>query len=182
MRGFYNGICLACQGTGVKNRSREDTLKHNFEVRRPTWDEYLAFDGAHCRNIYKKLAEDWQCAACARTKFQILRWTMLYPNKPSRYLGWAGGYHEHHDHAGDKYAHTGRSYYVAPRFAPTVVCEQCNSADASAKRKLKLPKDFSYSPREIGHFVIAFAHGKHLLDYQKAQSIYSQLSPPVCPG
>lgn len=182
VRRFDNGRCLACQGTGVKNRVRERTLRHNFEAQRPTWHEYVAFDGAHCRNIYKSLAEDWQCPGCARTKYQILRWTMLYPNKPSRRPGWAGGYHKHHDHAADKYIYTGRPSWFTPRFEPTVVCEQCNSADASAKRKLGLPKDFSFSPGEIGQFVLAFAHGRHLIDYEKARAIYSRLLPPVMAG
>ncbi|WP_197708599.1 hypothetical protein [Pseudomonas sp. LFM046] len=180
-RRFFNGLCLACQGTGIKNPAREGTLRHNFEVKRPTLEEYQAFDGAHCRNIYKGLVEDWQCPGCTRTKYHILRWTVLYPNKPGRRLGWAGGYHEHHDHAGDKFGWQLPSWFT-PRFEPTVVCEQCNSADASAKRKLKLPKDFSFSPWEIRQFVLAWAHGKHLIDYQRAQAIYSALPPPPTRG
>jgi hypothetical protein len=60
-----------------------------------------------------------------------------------------------------------------------VICEQYNSADATAKRTLKLPKEFSFSPWEIRKFVLAYPHGKHLIDYRVAKAIYSALSQPV---
>jgi hypothetical protein len=104
---------------------------------------------------------------------QILRWTLLFPNSPTPYEGWAGGYHEHHDH--------GAESGFAPRFERTILCEQCNSADASAKRKLNLPKQFSFSPAEIAQFVTATPHGWHLLDYDRAAEIYAaaQVTPRV---
>src|SRR3546814_10453770 len=56
------------------------------------------------------------------------------------------GLHEHHDHA--------RSWdgIGVARFQPTVLCDQCNSADGAAKRRLKLPNNFSFSPAEIARF------------------------------
>jgi len=102
---------------------------------------------------------------------------MLYPKLPSKHLGWAGGYHKHHDHAGDKYLRGGRPAGFSPRFEPTVICEQCNSADGAVKRKLNLPQDFSFTPLEIRAFVKPQAHGKHLIDYRVAESIYSLLRP-----
>ncbi|MGZ8318826.1 MAG: hypothetical protein ACXWVD_06960, partial [Telluria sp.] len=61
------------------------------------------------------------------------------------------------------------------RFVDTLLCEQCNSADASAKRKLKLPEDFSFSPGEIAMFVRATPNGWHLLDYDIASQIYAEI-------
>lgn len=176
-RFISNGTCLACCGRGIRDQSREKVISHNRRAKRPTFEEFSAFDGAHCRNIYRALPENWQCPGCTRTKYQILRWTTLFPHIPAaRRPGWAGGYHTHHDHAGDRYLWTKSPSWFVPRFEPTVVCEQCNSADASAKRKLKLPKDFSFSPTEIRQFVIPHAHGKHLINYYVAKAIFEELS------
>lgn len=120
LRRFFNGHCLACQGTGIQNPARERVLKHNLETKRPSWDEYQAFDGAHCRQIYKSLPEDWQCPGCSRTKFQILRWTTLFPKIPTaRRPGWAGGYHRQHDHASDRFGLRQPPSWLSPRFEPT---------------------------------------------------------------
>lgn len=59
-----------------------------------------------------------------------------------------------------------------PRFPKTVICGRCNAADGTAKRKLKLPADFSFSPHEIGEFVIAQPHGEHELNFELAEEIY----------
>ncbi|EGF93800.1 conserved hpyothetical protein [Asticcacaulis biprosthecium C19] len=59
------------------------------------------------------------------------------------------------------------------RFKPVVICEQCNSADATAKRKLGLRKDFSFSPLEMRQFVRATPHGFHHIDYDLALRIYT---------
>ncbi|MBB3917981.1 MULTISPECIES: hypothetical protein [Rhizobium] len=161
----------------MRDLVREKVIKLNSVARRPTIEEFLAFDGAHCRNIYRALPDDWQCPGCLRTKYQVLRWTTLFPHIPSaRRPGWAGGYHTHHDHAGDRYRWMIPPSWFSPRFEPTVICEQCNSADASAKRKLNLPKDFSFTPFEIRQFVIAHAHGKHLIDYRVAQAIFDAVA------
>ena len=62
------------------------------------------------------------------------------------------------------------------RFPMTTICDQCNSSDGAAKRKLKLPKAFSFSPQEIGRFVKATPHGKHEIDYDVAKEIYESLN------
>lgn len=159
--------CMRCFGSGVTDPRRDATLKRNRELRIPTQDEVLAFDGAHCKHLYANLAPEWRCPGCGRARHQLLRWTMLYPNSPHRRMGWAAGLHEHHDHGGG-----------SGRFPRTIVCEQCNSADAAAKRELKLPKLFSFSPAEIRQFVFATPHGWHLIDYAAAQRIYSTIAVP----
>jgi hypothetical protein len=140
--------------------------RDNRNLRVPTSQDFHAFDGAHCRNIYCALPENWQCPGCNRSKFEVLRWTMLFPKLPTRHEGWAGGYHVHHDHGPE---HLGGP----PRFERTVICEQCNSADATAKRKLKLPDWFSFAPDEIGLFVLPIPHGFHKIDYDRAQELFS---------
>jgi hypothetical protein len=170
--------CLACLGTGRRDSSREKTIAKNRARRQPTPDEFAAFTGAHCKNIYQGLSASWRCPSCERSKYELLRWTMLYPNSPHKHEGWAAGVHEHHDHGAEATWVAGRLLYGGQpqRFLPTVVCEQCNSADASAKKKLKLPSSFSFSPVEIGRFVVATPHGWHLINYGIAQQIYHQVS------
>lgn len=168
-RFFCNGQCLACCGSQVRNTVRERTLLRNQSAKVPTEADFLGFNGAHCRELYATLPPYWLCPSCNRSKFQVLRWTTLFPDKPEqRREGWAGGYHRHHDH--------GESIY-GRRFERTTICEQCNSTDGMVKRKFKLPDDFSYSPTEIGRMVTAFAHGKHLVDYNVASAIYMALRP-----
>ncbi len=169
-----NGQCLACANTKVRDLNRERALKSNLSRRIPTWEEYLAFDGAHCRQVYAKVGALWRCPSCNRSRFELLRWTMLYPKRPTRHEGWAVGLHTHHDHGRD----------VRPRqiglgairrissFEPVVICEQCNSADGTAKKRLCLPANFTFSPSEIREFVYATPHGKHLIRYDVAQSIF----------
>lgn len=84
-------------------------------------------------------------------------------------MGWMAGLHEHHDHA--------RSWdgVGVARFTPTVLCDQCNSADGAAKRRLGLPDNFSFSPAEIGRFVTSRSHGKHVIDLELAERIYRSL-------
>jgi hypothetical protein len=139
--------------------------RDNTNLRVPTLDEFQAFTGAHCHNIYQTLPLDWRCPGCDRSRFEVLRWTMLFPKLPSRHEGWAGGFHVHHDH--------GPEHLGGPaRFERTVVCEQCNSADATAKRRLKLPTWFSFAPSEIRRFVRPTAHGFHEVDYDGARDLF----------
>ncbi len=153
--------------------------KRNTALRVPTGAEYEAFDGAHCRNLYRALDPIWECPGCGRSRFQILRWTMLFPKLASRHEGWAAGLHLHHDHADDAFRH-GRSGTRAPiRFAAAVICEQCNSADGTAKRKLGLPAEFSFSPAEIRQFVRATPHGFHEIDYDAALAIFKGDAGPM---
>jgi hypothetical protein len=56
-----------------------------------------------------------------------------------------------------------------------VLCDQCNAADGAAKRRLKLPDNFSFSPVEIAQFVTATPHGKHVIDLGLAERIYMSL-------
>lgn len=59
------------------------------------------------------------------------------------------------------------------RFPRTLICGDCNSADGAAKRKLGLPKDWSFTPAELAQFVKVLPYsGKTDIDYEIARKIY----------
>jgi hypothetical protein len=153
--------CIRCLGTGVTDPRRELTLKRNREMLIPTQEEIFKFDGAHCKKLYASIGADWRCPGCYRTKYQLMRWTKRFQGSPNAFMGWVVGLHKHHDHGS-----------WPGRFAETLVCEQCNSADATAKRVLGLPRDFSFAPSEIRQFVLGIPHGWHLIQYHVAAALY----------
>lgn len=134
----------------------------------PTNEEFNNYDGAHCSNLWKQLDDNWKCPACRRTKREIMRWTKRYyrGGKGPFYWGWMAGLHKHHDHGGDCF-NSGIS-----RFPRTTICDQCNAADGRAKKILKLPSSFSFSPEEINQFIRARPHRPHETDYQKAEQLF----------
>lgn len=77
--------------------------------------------------------------------------------------------HRHHDHSVELLSNG------QPRFPQTTICDQCNVADGAAKRRIKLPKNFSFSPMEIAAFVVAVPHDKHTINYEMAHAIYLAL-------
>ena len=157
-----------------------------MRIRIPTHEEYAAFDGAHAPVLWASHDDEWQCPGCGRTKFQCLRWTKRNYKHCRKYRGktvdgkidgkthfwdWLVILHRHHDHS------VPLLEKGVPRFEQTVICSQCNVADGAAKRKLGLPKDFSFSPSEIRQFVKTAPHGKHVIDIDAARQIYGGLSP-----
>lgn len=173
-----HGQCLACHDTKIRDFNREKTLRSNFKRRIPTLEDYLGFDGAHCKLLYSKVGTHWRCPCCNRSRFELLRWTMLYPKRPDRHEGWAVGLHTHHDHGRD--VRPGQIGLGAIRrissFESVVICEQCNSADGTAKKRLCLPANFTFSPSEIREFVYPTPHGKHLIRYDVTQSIFVRVT------
>ena len=119
---------------------------------------------------FKNLPEDWMCPSCGRKKREIMRWK-LRGKKDKRYVGWVAEIHLHHDH--------GEDFGRDPRFEPIKICSQCNAADGHMKTKLKLPKDFSFSPCEISRFISATANGWHDYDYEKAKKIFKNLESTI---
>lgn len=136
----------------------------------PSIEDYQNHTGLHYKNLWKAVDDNWKCPACRRTKFQIMRWTKRFPNTPRAFMDWVAALHRHHDHSVSIFSKQNS------RFCETVICDQCNSADGAAKKKLKLPKKFSFSPYEIGQFVITTPHGKHQINYHLAWAIYEQLN------
>lgn len=169
--------CLYCRGKGIKDLAREKTILRNQTRKIPTQEECINFTGAHCKLKFASLNANWRCPGCQRTKFELMRWTLLFPNKPHAHEGWAMGLHTHHDHRADKYRLSSvNAPTLLPRFHPELLCEQCNSVDAIVKRKLKLPLNFSFAPNEIAQFITATPNGWHLIDYDIAALIYAQVA------
>jgi predicted Fe-S protein YdhL (DUF1289 family) len=135
----------------------------------PSAEDYRAYDGAHCFALWKSLDDSWRCPACGRSKFEIMRWTRRTPHGREPFWGWMAGLHTHHDHS-QGYVDVSRG-----RFAEVVICDQCNSADGLAKRRLGLPPDFSFTPAEIRRFVAPEPHGRHKIDFERARRIYEGL-------
>ncbi|MDL4862786.1 hypothetical protein NPJ88_010605 [Halomonas elongata] len=137
-------------------------------IKTPTREDYLNYDGAHTHKLWMSCPENWKCPACHRSKFEILRWTTRSPNNVTPFGGWIAPLHRHHDHSANR-----GSFFA--RFTEEVICDQCNASDGSAKRKLNLPSDFSFSPEEISRFVKATPHDKHELYLDIALKIYKQI-------
>ena len=136
----------------------------------PTQQEFFAYTGAHTHRLWTEVGPNWVCPACRRTKFQVLRWTTRFPRSPNAFQDWMAPLHKHHDHS------VGVISNQFARFPETTICDQCNAADGAAKRKLILPRNFSFSPAEIAAFVVATPHGKHAINYEMANAIHIALS------
>ncbi|WP_310440008.1 hypothetical protein [Sulfuricurvum sp.] len=139
-------------------------------IKIPTYEDFYNYNGLHCHRLWEELDDGWICPSCKRSKYQIMRWAKRNPKSPSAFYDWVACLHRHHDHA------QGIMNTNKGRFSETIICDQCNSADGVAKRKLNLPKNFSFSPEEISFFVIAIPHGKHKVDTAIAKIIYDSIS------
>lgn len=153
-------------------------LKSDFETERMNINEAWAMTS---------LA--WRCPACGRKKIDIARKTesgvILCQLE------------RHHDHLGDLAArilretawldntdplYTQRKRACAAvlplveRFAETLVCMDCNAADAAMKKDLggRVHRDFSFSPSEIGAFVDARPNCAHELNFEKGLAIWAK--------
>jgi predicted RNA-binding Zn-ribbon protein involved in translation (DUF1610 family) len=142
---------------------------HNQDARMkkaPTDDEYDKFDGMHCSRKYAALKQaDWTCPVCGRSLRQCIRWRKISgPYHRAKYgdangYGFTIGLHEHHDH-GERWT------------GCVVICGACNAADGLAKRRLGLPKNWSFSVAELRQFVTAEPHGAATIIYVHAKNIY----------
>jgi hypothetical protein len=56
-----------------------------------------------------------------------------------------------------------------------LICSGCNLADASVKKRLGLPSEFSFSPAELSHFITGHPHGGVTPDLILARRIYAEL-------
>ena len=128
---------------------------------------------------------DWSCPSCLRKKSEIVHVNEL------NYL--VGHLHEHHDHMKDlvkklfekackqkeKIIADGLSEKFATKIAfaleaydNTVICAACNKADGVAKQLIKANFNFSFSPSEIGEFIIVQPNVEHEIDVNKAKEIW----------
>lgn len=153
----------------------------------PTPAEIEAFGGMHCGALYADAKRTrWRCPVCSRTAQECIRWAYISgPSWRAKYgdakgEAWTIGLHRHHDHG------------TPARFPVTLICCDCNSADGAAKRKLRLLKDWSFSPAEMRHFVRCVPYrGGADVDYETAQIVYECIKQhgfytkgllPILPG
>ncbi|WP_404973095.1 hypothetical protein [Vibrio campbellii] len=147
-------------------------------------------DGAHLNRWWVMTPVSWQCPCCKRSKGEIVRL-----NK-NNYL--TCQLHEHHDHMKDVVKELFESFSVkqniivadelSEKFAiktafslsaydNTVVCFDCNKADADAKKIVNAHKSFSFSPKQIGEFLVVTANKEHQIDVHKAQGMWQEAKP-----
>jgi hypothetical protein len=146
----------------------------------PTMEEFQNYRGGHTHKKWVALPVEWRCPSCRRSRFEILTWTqtrMENGRVPTGEYKWLAPLHGHHDHG----SHAG----IPPRFAETIICGDCNSADGRAKRRLNRPADFSFSPLELSLFVIGTPHNGVRFELEVAKKVYESIAPllpPIPPG
>jgi rubredoxin len=132
-------------------------------------------------------SQDWTCPACRRTKPEIVR--LNTKNELICRLV------EHHDHmqdllvkrfiaisvsrnevvADESAEHFAkRSASMVSSYDNTIICDDCNTADAHAKKVVGTDKSFSYSPNEIGKFVFASPNVSHKINSKIASEIWNE--------
>jgi hypothetical protein len=134
----------------------------------PTDAEYRAYTGGHTHLLWRETPETWHCPGCGRSKRELLTWTKRQRGSHAQFDGWIAPLVGHHDHSGDV-----SGLY---RFPETVICNDCNAADGRAtldrRRRDNLEDGFSFSPAEIGTFIVATPHSPHVVDLEKAWRLY----------
>lgn len=143
--------------------------------------------GVDMDTLWAYTPTSWKCPACQRPKLEIAR-----PNKNGDLMCRLV---EHHDHMKDLLLRKFQSISAsmqhvladeaaedfAKRSAPmvsaydnTVICNDCNNADAAAKKLVKTHFSFSFSPQEILEFVITFPNAEHRIDQVVATRIWEE--------
>jgi rubredoxin len=134
-----------------------------------------------------KTPQSWVCPACGRHKPDIAR--VNTKGQAMCHLV------EHHDHMQDllkqrfQELSAARAVVVADelaeRFAKrsaamiaaydnTIICGDCNNADAKAKKAANTPKEFSFSPQELLRVVRPVANQSHVIDPDVANAIWAE--------
>ena len=136
--------------------------------------------------LYEKPPQEWHCLGCGRSRSQIQR------------IGSSGDHVakvvEHHDHIKDytnasmreKFGadwiskvppgigeHLNRIERFVIGFSPTVICEDCNNAEAKAKQLAGAQKFFSFAPSEIRRFISSSPNQKHVVDPHRVAQVCS---------
>jgi hypothetical protein len=138
----------------------------------PTIEEFSNYNGGATHNLWHSLPQDWHCPGCGRSRFELLTWTKSRTGwgVPKGQFQWLVALHKHHDHGADGLFNKGP--LQPPRFPATIICSNCNSADANAKKQLNLPSWFSFSPEELRQFLTAHPHNGVVIDLEKAANIF----------
>lgn len=152
--------------------------------------EYFEAGGAHLNKWWVMTPTEWTCPCCKRKKSDIVRL-----NKNNFLICQL---HEHHDHMkevvkslfedistrkqkivadelSEKFAI--KTAFSLSAYDNTVICFDCNKADADAKKIVQAHKYFSFSPKEIGEFVKASPNKEHHVDKQIAKAVWERVKP-----
>lgn len=133
--------------------------------------------------------QSWECPACGRSKLEIARVTedgVLLCRLT-----------EHHDHLSDYLKRLCReadipgslregygrgpiraaAHTLIERFSRTLICEDCNNADAEMKKMIgsSIDRHFSFSPREIRMFVRPCENRKHEVDCEAGHAAWQEV-------
>ncbi|HBM2953607.1 TPA: hypothetical protein LVL69_004303 [Klebsiella oxytoca] len=145
-------------------------------------------DGAHLNKWWVMTPVEWMCPCCKRKKSEIVRL-----NK-NNFL--TCQLHEHHDHMkevvkslfedisirknnivadehSEKFAI--KIAFALSAYDNTVICFDCNKADADAKRLVQCHKFFSFSPKEISEFICVTPNSEHRIDIEIARKVWARL-------
>lgn len=87
------------------------------------------------------------------------------------YRAWLAILQRHHDHALRVIDPETRSSLGASRRPSSA--NECNGADGTAKRLLRLPCDWSFSPAEIAQFITGQPHARHRVDCAAAARLHA---------
>jgi rubredoxin len=133
---------------------------------------------------------DWICSVCRRSKREIARL--------NRRGAMMGELHAHHDHMREyvarRFAEVSaergeivadaratefikRAVPFACAFDETIICSDCNAADARAKVLVGAHPDFSFAPAEIAQFLIAAPNREHAIDASRARALWQERWP-----
>lgn len=70
-----------------------------------------------------------------------------------------------------------RSGPMLAAYDRTVMCQDCNNADASAKKLVGAPRFLSFSPAEIRRFVVPSPNEEHALNEKAVQNVFDEIYP-----
>jgi len=142
-------------------------------------------NGVHINKWWVRTDPSWMCSVCKRAKKQIV--------KINKHGDLSGQLHEHHDHMADflklefdkisskrevRIADNDADKFISrisfglAAYENTLVCSDCNKADADAKKIVKAHKYFSFSPKDIASFIIVKDNCEHTINEQKAIDCY----------
>ncbi|ULQ47664.1 hypothetical protein JN531_005090 [Flagellatimonas centrodinii] len=134
--------------------------------------------------------QGWSCPCCLRSKFQISRL-----GRQQQIIAKLVIHHDHMDEAlsvafNSAFSESGTNseqvegqrlvYRMGKAFSAyeeVLICEDCNNADARAKRVVNAPKYFSFSPQQISRFIRCADHTPHHVDPTVAATVWQEAWP-----
>ena len=143
--------------------------------------------GADMTSLWAYTPLDWICPACGRKKEDIVRL-----NKNNQLMCRLVEHHDHMrellkqrfeeksisstiivaDEISENFAK--RSASMVSAFDNTVICDDCNIADISAKKASNAHKWFSFSPKELSEIVLPICNKPHKINADKAKSYWNE--------